>query len=371
MRQPEAAAGAQPPASPGFDYWIVEANRLLETGAPDHAALFCATKATNAAASDIEWARATNIVGVAQFHLGKLDELITVFTSIIERFATSIDADRREWQVRALVNKGVTLGALSRSAEAIAVYDDLLARFGTATELPLREQVAKALVNKGVTLGALNRSAEAIAVYDDLLARFGTATELPLREQVAKALVNKGVRLGALDRSAEEIAVYDDLLARFGTATELPLRELVANALVNKGVRLGTLDRSAEAIAVYDDLLARFGTATELPLRELVALAELRRKAFARARQRRRENPVAADSGAALATIELRYGAHHRSQPIADTAPAGVRLMTMSVRTIRYASSTHSSMGLTSWRRDLLMLSRRRQAAQAMRRRIC
>src|SRR6516165_966507 len=34
------------------------------------------------------------------------------------------------------------------------------------------------------------------------------------------------------------------------------------------------------------------------------------------------------------------------------------RLMTMSVRTIRYASSTHSSMGLTLQRRDLPMLSR-------------
>ena len=33
---------------------------------------------------------------------------------------------------------------------------------------------------------------------------------------------------------------------------------------------------------------------------------------------------LAADSGAALATIKSRYGAHHRSRPIADTAPAGV-----------------------------------------------
>jgi hypothetical protein len=52
---------------------------------------------------------------------------------------------------------------------------------------PALEEVANALVNKGITLGALDRSAEAIAVYDDLLARFSTATELPLREQVAKA----------------------------------------------------------------------------------------------------------------------------------------------------------------------------------------
>ncbi|HEY3719116.1 MAG TPA: tetratricopeptide repeat protein, partial [Roseiarcus sp.] len=93
---------------------------------------------------------------------------------------------------------------------------------------------AKALVYKGVTLGALGRSDDAIAVYDDVLACFGAATELPLREQVANALVNKGVRLGALGRSDDAIAVYDDVLARFGAATELPLRELVASAETRK-----------------------------------------------------------------------------------------------------------------------------------------
>ena len=90
--------------------------------APDHnAALFCATKATDASMSDIEWARATNAAGVAQFHLGKLSEAVTAFTTIAERFSTSIEAGRRYQQAQALVNKGFTLGALDGSAEAIAV----------------------------------------------------------------------------------------------------------------------------------------------------------------------------------------------------------------------------------------------------------
>ena len=270
-----AGTAASPPlVSPGFGYWIAEAIKLSEPGTLDHnAALFCAMKAIDEATSDIEWARARNVAGIAQFHLGKADEAITAFTAIAERFSVSIDADRRYWQAKTLFNKGFALGALGRSEDAIAVFDDLLARFGTATEPPLHEQVAKALVSKGVVLGALGRSEDAIAVYDDLLARFGTATEPPLGEQVANALVSKGVALGALGRSEDAIAVFDDLLARFGTTTEPPLREQVAKALFNKGVVLGELGRSEDAIAVYEDLLARFGTATEPPLRELVAKA--------------------------------------------------------------------------------------------------
>jgi tetratricopeptide (TPR) repeat protein len=137
--------GDLPFAAPSFNYWITEAITLLEASSPDYVgALFCATKAVNAATSDIEWSRGINSIGIAQFYLGYLDKAIESFTEIIERVLNSIDIDRRYWLARGLGNKGVTLGALDRSAEAIAVYDDLLARFGTATELPLREQVAKA-----------------------------------------------------------------------------------------------------------------------------------------------------------------------------------------------------------------------------------
>ncbi len=60
---------------------------------------------------------------------------------------------------------------MNRREEAIAIYDDVVARFGTPTEVNLREQVAKALVNKGVALGALNRIEEEIVIYDEVWSR--------------------------------------------------------------------------------------------------------------------------------------------------------------------------------------------------------
>ncbi len=270
-----AAAGKSTIIAPSFDYWIAEATKDNDTDKADHiSSLFCASKAIDAASSDIEWAKAKNIWGTAQFRLGKQDEAMSAFTAIEERFLSSVDADRRYWCARALANKGVTLGALGRKDDAVAVYNDLLARFGAATELPMREEVARALCNKGISLGALRRYDDAITVFDDLLARFGMATEARLREQVAKALVSKGAALNALGRKDDAIAVYDHFLARFGAPTEVALREQVARALCNKGIALGALDRNEDAIAVYDDLLARFGAATESPLRAQVARAQ-------------------------------------------------------------------------------------------------
>ncbi len=143
------ASSSSAPGAPDFDFWITEAIKQGLAGIPDqNAALFCATKAIAAATSDIESARAQATAGVALFHLGKLDEAISAFTTVAERFPPSIDADLRYWQAQALFNKGVSLGALGRGIEEIAVYDDLLARFGTATELPLREAVAVAELHK-------------------------------------------------------------------------------------------------------------------------------------------------------------------------------------------------------------------------------
>ncbi len=111
-------------------------------------------------------------------------------------------------------------------------------------EIALAEQVAKALLGKGVSLGALGRSEEAIAVYDELEARYGERDEIALAEAVARALLGKGVTLGTLGQSEEAIAVYDEVEARYDERDEIALAEQVAWALVNKGARLGALGRS-------------------------------------------------------------------------------------------------------------------------------
>ncbi len=189
------------------------------------------------------------------------------------------------------------------------------------------------LLNDAILLGRQDRNDEAIAIYNDLIYRFGSDTAAD--SLVAAALRNKGITLGELGRIDEAIAVYDDLIHFFGSHRFNSWH--VALALRNKGVMLERLGHIDEAIAVYDDLINRFSGHTETPSRipglgpsrpskeiwEHVAKARSYRDSL-RKSCRPCENPVAADSGAALATIELRYGAHHRSRPIADTAPAGV-----------------------------------------------
>jgi tetratricopeptide (TPR) repeat protein len=187
-------------ALPNFDYWIAEARKQFDSDILDYAgALFCAQKATGAATSDIEWASGSNIGGVALSRLGRLDEAISAFTSVAERFAASVEGDPLGWQAKALFNKGVTLGALGRSEEEITVYDDLVARFGTAIELPLREQVAKALGNKGGRIVARGRGEEALAIYDDCNSLPRVSVSLDLRRQISWRVQREGHRCQATE----------------------------------------------------------------------------------------------------------------------------------------------------------------------------
>jgi tetratricopeptide (TPR) repeat protein len=153
------AAPAQ--AGPNFDYWIGEANRLTNAEPTNYSgALFCSERALAAASTEIEWARAKNSLGIAQFHLRNLDEAIAAFSAIVERLGSADDSAERAWAAQALVNKGITLGQLGRREEAATVYDDVVARVGAAPEPSLREQVARALAAKEEQMNALPKKGE-------------------------------------------------------------------------------------------------------------------------------------------------------------------------------------------------------------------
>jgi len=153
-------------------------------------------------------------------------------TDITRKFA-EVEFDNRpaEQEMRSLKQKAHKAYQDGDLQSAIDNLNLILLRYENSQDPALREQVARALVNKGITLGALDRSEEAISVYDEVVARFADVDEPALREQVARALFNKGITLGALARSEEAISVYGEVVARFADVDEPALREQVARAL--------------------------------------------------------------------------------------------------------------------------------------------
>ena len=92
------------------------------------------------------------------------------------------------------MNKGGTLGKLSRPQDALAVCDEVVRRFGESESPAFLEPVARALANKGAALLALNRPQDALAVCDDMVRRFGESKSPALLEPVASIFLHKGPR---------------------------------------------------------------------------------------------------------------------------------------------------------------------------------
>ncbi|MDR3567522.1 MAG: tetratricopeptide repeat protein [Syntrophobacteraceae bacterium] len=200
-------------------------------------------------AVNISRKKASDIIkrGFKLFMDGDYEQALITLDNLMRKFGDSTEPALAELVARALVNKGVTLGALGRSEDEIRVYEEVVDRYSGSTAPALAEQVATALFNKGVTLGALGRSEDEIKVCEEVVERFGDRTEPALAEQVARALVNKGATLGALGRSEDAIKVCEEVVDRFGGSTEPALQELVALALVYKGIILGELGRYEQA----------------------------------------------------------------------------------------------------------------------------
>jgi tetratricopeptide (TPR) repeat protein len=184
--------------------------------------------------------------------------------------------------LKALGNKGITLGRLNRSEEAIAVYDGVVSRFGSSDQPAVIEWVGSALLGKAITLSELNRSEEAVAFYDEVISNLGKRDQPALLQRVAWALVLKCVELVRLNRREEAIAACDEANSRFGSIGQPKLLNEVARALFYKGMVLGQLGRNEESMAVYDEVLARFGQSDQPELRSPVAdsLAAQARYAF-------------------------------------------------------------------------------------------
>jgi tetratricopeptide (TPR) repeat protein/predicted transcriptional regulator len=211
--------------------------------------------------------------GVALRAMGKPDEAVTAYDSVVERFGSSKNEFLLMLVATALFIKGVTMRAMGKPDEEVAAYDSVVERFGSSDNESFLEKVAGVLCLKGGTLRAMGKPDEAVTAYDSVVERFGASEDERLLEKVATALVNKGITLGAMGKPAEAVTAFDSVVERFGASEDERLLEKVAKALVNKGATLRAMGKPDVAVTAFDSVVERFGDSEDERLLEGVARA--------------------------------------------------------------------------------------------------
>lgn len=218
-------------------------------------------------------AAALNNKGLALGDLGKLEDAIASYDEVITRCKNRNEALIVEKVVSSLSNKGVILNKLGKSVEALEIYDEIVSQYGDIYEATIAEKVANALYNKGYALDEQGKFEDAIAAFSTIVVRFGGYDDVPIARRVATAMVSIGLDLSKLQRSEDTISTFDDILMCFGDSDDASIADDVARALIGKGIELNKLGKLDEAITTFDDVVTRFGDREETTIIEKVASA--------------------------------------------------------------------------------------------------
>ena len=207
----------------------------------------------------------------------RLQEALSVFDGVIDRYGESAPRHLPGLTTNALVRKGEVLHALGRPEDALATCDEVIRRYGDNEAPEISERVAAALLNKGAALGALSRMEAAIAACDEVVRRYGGSEEPDVLESVAKAVVNKAGLLLTMTRPQETIYVCDEAIGRFSERESPALVHVVAESCYVKGGAMLELMRPIEALAAFTEVLRRAPDAERSAIPELQAKAHLGR----------------------------------------------------------------------------------------------
>ena len=204
---------------------------------------------------------------------GRLEEALTAFDEVVQKFGESEARADLNAVSGALVDKGMALGRLNRHTEALETWNEVARRFGNSREPALEALVANALLGTALALDALKRPREALEAFDEMLERFGKTGSLVHHPELAVAMAGRGHALFALDRVDEAVNAWSAVVERFGRSDSPRILELVASAQANIGTGLFRSGRLEEALAAFDEVI-QIHKASDAPiLRETVALS--------------------------------------------------------------------------------------------------
>jgi tetratricopeptide (TPR) repeat protein len=187
--------------------------------------------------------------------LGRHADELLVRQDLVERELGAVEPRMRVRVACELVNTGVTLEQLGRPEEMLAVYDSVVDRFGDDEDIAIASQASRARLLKAGRLVHLGRADEALFAYDALIARYRDVGDSKVRRRVAGAILEKGRLLAARAEYARAIAAFEEMPPIPVGASDPVLVRRVAAARFGLGAVLEHIGKHDEAIQAYDRVL--------------------------------------------------------------------------------------------------------------------
>lgn len=198
------------------------------------------------------------IEGNLLYHLGKFDDAIPVFTSIVEEFGSVKIPDVEFLVAIASLSIGHIYDRKGDYDAAIASYDDMIERFGNSPDPRVRIYVAATMLSKSKSESSLGDPSTAVATIEAIVSRFEDDRDRRIRKLVAEAIHNCGLINGELGKKEEEIASYEEVVDRYSEDPEDEIKKVVASAIINIGVAHGQRGDFDTAMTTFNSVIERY-----------------------------------------------------------------------------------------------------------------
>jgi len=211
--------------------------------------------------------------GVTYGRLGKPDDELNSYATLIEQFKDSSNEEIQIQVAAAMCNQGVTYGRLGKPDDELNSYATLIEQFKDSSNEEIQIQVAGAMCNQGVTYGKQGKFEDALNIFTTLIEQFKDSSNEEIQTQVATAVFNQGVAYGQQGKPDDELNSYATLIEQFKDSSNEEIQIPVAKAMCNQGVAYGQQGKPDEELNSYATLIEQFKDSSNEEIQIRVAKA--------------------------------------------------------------------------------------------------
>ena len=211
-----------------------------------------------------EWFKA----GINAFANSEYDEALNAWNKVLGL----VDSEQEPMLYAITMgNQGVTYGRLGKPNEELNSYATLIEQFKGSSNEELQIQVARAMYNQGVTYGQQGKLDDELNSYATLIEQFKGSSNEEIQIQVANAMVNQGNTYVKQENFEEALNSYASLIEQFKGSANEEIQIRVAKAMCSQSAVYCQKKDFPSALKSHSILFKQFRSSENNEIKEVIA----------------------------------------------------------------------------------------------------
>lgn len=173
-------------------------------------------------------------------------------------------------KIFARINKAVNLSMLGKSENAIKEYSSILDEFGTEKDAPIKLLVAKAHLNKAIELSETVDYLSEINEYENIIRLYENDENQDIKSIVVHAKFNIAVTLSENDEDKRAVEEYNKIIEMYSEESDSTIRKSVIKAKICRAYGISYIADIKKTIETFDEVIEEYENELDNEIRSLI-----------------------------------------------------------------------------------------------------